>query len=274
VGTVRAKGEKRADAAGGRQTFRSPTGVIIWWVWLLFAAANVADLAVQGHDHASLVAAAILLLATGVAYVMAQRPSIVAGDAGITIRNPLLDYHVGWARVTRIDLTDLLRVHCAPSQPDEREKVISAWAVRYSRRRQLAAEARAQRAAARAGSRRSSSGPPYGGNRGYGSANIPGASPAEAEAEKIAHLLSERATAARAEAVWAEGTAPIASAGQAAEAVEAGQAGPANQAGAGYQAGADLRGAGWLDPLTSTWSRPALAALLVPALILLVVSLL
>jgi hypothetical protein len=31
---------------------------------------------------------------------------------------------------------------------------------------------------------------------------------------------------------------------------------------------------GWLEPLTSTWSRSALAALIIPALILLVVSLL
>jgi len=35
----------------------------------------------------------------------------------------------------------------------------------------------------------------------------------------------------------------------------------------------DLRGTGWLEPLTSTWSRPALAALAVPALILLLVCL-
>jgi hypothetical protein len=281
VGTVPARREKPAGTAGGPQTFRSPTAVVVWWVWLLFAAANLVDLAVQGRDHASLVVAAILVLATGVAYVIAQRPRIVADDAGITIRNPLLDYHIGWAGVTRIDLTDLLRVHCAPSRPDQPGKVISAWAVHYSRRRKLAAEARAQRAAARAGSRRSSPGLPYGGDRGYGSGNVPGASPAEAEAEKIARLLSERATAARAEAVWAEGTVPIAGAGpqdgQIAEAAQAGQtagSGPATAAEAASQTGADLRGTGWLEPLTSTWSWPAIAALVIPALILLVVSLL
>jgi len=236
--------------------------VVIWWVWLLFAAANLVDLAVQGRDHASVVAAAILLLATGVAYVTAQRPRIVADDAGITVRNPLFDHHVGWARVTRIDLADQLRVHCAPSRPGQHDKVISAWAVHYSRRRKLAAEARMGRAAA-TGSRRSPLGPPYGGSRGRGNAPaVPAASPAEAEAELIARQLSERATAARAEAVWAEGTVPIAGAGQASEATQAGQA------------GVDLRGAGWLEPLTSTWSRSAVAALIIPALILLVVCLL
>jgi len=262
---VPARREKPADAVGEPQTFRSPTAVVVWWVWLLFAAANLVDLAVQGRDHASLVAAAILLLATGVAYVVAQRPRLVADDAGITIRNPLLNHHIGWAGVTRIDLADLLRVHCASSQPGQRDEVISAWAVHYSRRHKFVAENRMRRAATRMGSRRSSLGLPYGGGRGLDNAPaVPAASSAEAEAEKIARQLSERANAARAEAVWAEGTVPIAGAGQ------AGEAGRATQA----HQGVDVRGAGWLEPLTSTWSRAALAALLIPALILLVVCLL
>ena len=103
--------EARQAAAGGPQTFRSPTAVVVWWVWLLFAAANLIDLAVQGRDKQSLVAAAILVLATGVAYVTAQRPRIIADDSGVTIRNPLRDHRVGWACVTKIDLADLLRVH-------------------------------------------------------------------------------------------------------------------------------------------------------------------
>jgi hypothetical protein len=306
VETVPAGREKRADAADGPQTFRSPTAVIAWWVWLLFAAANLVDLAVQGRDHASAVAAAILLLATGVAYVLAQRPRIIADDAGITIRNPLIDHRIGWAGVTRIDLADMLRVHCASSQPDQHDKVISAWAVHYSRRHKFVAETRMRRAAARAGSRRSSLGLPYSDSRGFG--NSPAASPVEAEAEKIARELSERANAARAEAVWAAGTVPIAGAGpdadltagaaQAGPTAGAAQAGPtagAAQAGptagaapavrgggsgaaarteAASQSGVDLHGTGWLEPLTSTWSRSALAALLIPALILLLVSLL
>ena len=53
------------------QIFRSPTAVVVWVVWLLFAVGNWIDLAVQGRDHLSVVAAAVLLLATGVAYVTA-----------------------------------------------------------------------------------------------------------------------------------------------------------------------------------------------------------
>ena len=130
MGSVPVGRKKRADAADAPQTFRSPTAVIVWWVWLLFAAANLIDLAVQGRDHVSLVAAAILVLATGVAYVTAQRPRIVADSTGVTVVNPLRDHHVGWAGVINVDLADLLRVHY---RGQGREKVIYSWAVHYSR---------------------------------------------------------------------------------------------------------------------------------------------
>src|SRR5271170_4702709 len=102
MGSVPVGRKKRADATSGPQTFRSPTAVVIWWVWLLFAVANLIDLAVQGRDHLSLVAAAILVMATGVAYVTGQRPRIIADQAGVTVLNPLRDHHVGWANVTKV----------------------------------------------------------------------------------------------------------------------------------------------------------------------------
>src|SRR5271156_4359825 len=108
MGTVPVRRKNRAEAADGPQTFRSPTAIIIWYVWLLFAAANLIDLAVQGRDHLALVATALLLLATGVAYVTTQRPRILADQAGVTVRNPLRDHHAGWATVTTVDLADLL----------------------------------------------------------------------------------------------------------------------------------------------------------------------
>ena len=63
-------------------TFRSPTAVVVWVVVLLFVVGNWIDLAVQGRDHLSVVAAAILLLGAGVAYVTAQRPRIIADEPG------------------------------------------------------------------------------------------------------------------------------------------------------------------------------------------------
>jgi hypothetical protein len=310
------------------QVFRSPTAVVVWVLWLLFAVGNLIDLAVQGRDHASAVAAAILLLATGAAYVTAQRPRIIAAKTALTVRNPLRDHRIGWTGVAEVDLADLLRVHCrwagpvdaAPGKPGgtEHHKVISAWAVYYPRRRQFVAEARARRAVRSPGPRRSSLDLPSG-VRGlpYGAAvSGPETSTAGAEAERIVRVLSERATAAKAEAVWASGTAQAAgseaagktrAAGTVAETRAAGTvpetgtggivaetgiggivaetgidgivAETGTEAASGTAAGGttalDAIGwSGWSEPLKSTWSGRAIAALVIPALILLVVWLL
>jgi hypothetical protein len=126
----------------------------------------------------------------------------------------------------------------------------------------MAAEVKARR-----GARRSASAFQVGFGRSYGagSASEP-VSAAEAEAEKIVKLLEARATAVRAEAVWADSTVEIAGAAPATSAApeSAPEPAPGNTA---------LAVAGWTEPLTSTWSRRALAALLIPALILLIVIL-
>jgi Bacterial PH domain len=261
------------------QIFRSPTAVVVWVVWLLFAVGNWIDLAVQGRDHTSVVAAAVLLLATGAAYVTAQRPRIIADEAGVTVRNPLRDHRIGWAGVAEVDLVDLLRVHCAWGGPPgaapagrEHHKVISAWAIHYSRRRQFAADVKARR-----GARRSASAFPAGFGRSYGSgalASDPAAASsteAEAEAEKIVKLLQEHATAARAEAVWAGSTVEIAAAQPTPETADS--PAPTPSPAPAPAATATVATAGWTEPLTSTWSRRALLALLIPALILLIVVL-
>jgi Bacterial PH domain len=64
---------------------------------VLFAAANLIDLAIQGRDHLSVVAAFSLLAVTGVVYVTARRPRIVADADGLTIVNPVRVHRVGWA---------------------------------------------------------------------------------------------------------------------------------------------------------------------------------
>ena len=223
------------------QTFRSPTALVVWVVWLLFAVGNWIDLAVQGRDHASVVVAAILLLATGVAYVTAQRPRVIVDDAGMTIKNPVRDHRISYAAITDVDLMDLLRVHCSVG---ERRKVISAWAVHYSRRRKLTADVKSRRATARTAGGRSSL---FGGlpaasrNLSYGTPAATRDTSDEATAKILVRLIDHRATAARAEALWAATSAPATN-------------------------GTKL--------LTSTWSRTAIGALVIPALILLIVCLL
>jgi len=305
MGSVPVRRKKRAGVTDGPQTFRSPTAMVIWWVWLLFAVANLIDLAVQGRDHESLVAAAIVVMVTGVAYVTAQRPRIIVGQAGVTVANPLRDHHVGWANVIKVDLIDLLRLHCQRGPGSI--TIISAWAVHYSRRRKLTAQAKLSRQMARGNSGRSLAGSfgmgGFGGGGRLGSsADTSPAAPvstAEAEAERIADLLRRYATAARAETMWAEGTVPADGTPAADGAAASGTAsangtepvpGPEGAAAAGrpatpaeapatvaeapgsLAAGAarDPRLAGWLEPLRSTWSGRAVLALVIPALVLVV----
>jgi hypothetical protein len=132
--------------------FRSPLAVLAWWLWVAFAVANWADLAVQGRDRFSLLVALGLLLITGVVYTVALRPRVIAGDEGLTIVNPLRDHRIGWAAVSAIEATGLVRVRC---EWPAGKRVIYAWAVHSSRRSEAATRMRA--------TRRTSSYPPAGG---------------------------------------------------------------------------------------------------------------
>lgn len=127
--------------------FRSPVAVAIWYIWLVFAVLNLGDLAWQGGGHAAVVAAAIILLVTGVAYVAALRPRVIADDQAVTVRNPLRDVRVPWPAVTSVDLGDTLQVHYEPG------RVVHSWAVQSSRRSRLRAQYRAQAREAQAARR-------------------------------------------------------------------------------------------------------------------------
>lgn len=127
--------------------YRSPMAPLIWWVWVAFALANLGDLAAQGRNHFAAEVAAVLVLVTGVAYVAAFRPRVLADDTGVTIRNPLRDHQVPWACVRKVDLADSLRVHCDPPDGAQKGRLLYAWAVHSPRRSRLKAEARARRAA-------------------------------------------------------------------------------------------------------------------------------
>ena len=190
---------------GGRQVFRSPVAVVIWWVWVLFAVANLIDLAIQGHDHVSLVAAFVLLFVTGIVYTTAQRPRLVADADGLTIRNPVRDYRVGWAAVAGADPTDLLRVRCEwPDGDKTGRQAIYSWAVHSSRRRQVAAELRA-RSQTRQRSR--------GGAGGFGWVGTsaepsPEGDPLRVDADRVIATLTARAEKARLDAPTVKATAP------------------------------------------------------------------
>lgn len=195
-----------------KQVFRSPLTLIVWWVWVLFAVGNLIDLAAQGRDHASLVATFVILAVTGVMWVGAWRPRLIADDSGLTIINPLREHQAGWATVSAIDTTDLLRVRCewpGESAGQVREKAIYAWAVGSSRRRQAVERMRAER---RARSRRGPSigvfGAPRGGGFGAPAGGAP-AAPEPGDAEKIVAALTARVNEARAAAPESPAARPV-----------------------------------------------------------------
>ena len=222
--------------AGSQEVFRSPAAVAIWWLWVLFAVGNLIDLAVQGRDRLSLVAAFILLFVTGVVYVTARRPRVIVDAGGVTVVNPVGEHRVGWPAIVAADATELLRLRCEwPDGDRTGRRAIYAWAVHSPRRRQASAELRAQRQ-----SRRAARGFGPGGLAGSGSAGGFGATsgqppepvPLGVDADRVVATITARTEQARLDAPGALATAPA-----------------------------------------TTWNWPAVAAVVIPGLALLIAAL-
>jgi hypothetical protein len=224
---------KQADLDDDRRVFRSPAARAIWWLWTLFAVANLIDLAVQGRDHLSAVAACTLLLVTGIVYATAQRPRIIADADGVTIVNPIREHRVGWPAVVGFDATELLRMRCSWRTEDGAESEmlgLYAWAAHSSRRKRVTAELRTQRQASGRGPRIG-----IGGIGGFGGAaprdDAPPPAPLGLDVEVVVAALGERALQAKLDAPDARARPPV-----------------------------------------STWSWPAIAAIGAPALLLAIVA--
>jgi hypothetical protein len=199
----------------GTQVFRSPIASLIWWIWVLFAVGNLIDLAVQGRDHLSVIAACTLLVITGIVYATAQRPRILADDEGLTIVNPLRVHQVGWPAVTGFDPTELLRVRClwtAGDGTESKTRTFYAWAAHSSRRRKLAEEMRAQRRA-RGGSARGGSarGARFGGFGAPPVDDAPPPAPLGLDVDIVVATLTERAEQVRSDAVAVRAQPPVSS---------------------------------------------------------------
>ena len=147
-----------------REVFRLAPPLILWWVWVAFAVANVADFAIEGAPaRFAIVVSAILVTITGLAYVLALRPRVIAEPSGLTIVNPFRDHQVPWAAITAVDTGEWVRVHYAAGQAGAGQaaagqpspvgppssaasKAISCWALYISARtkRRAAGLARAR----------------------------------------------------------------------------------------------------------------------------------
>ena len=121
-----------------RRAFTSTPARVLGWILVAVAVANFVDIGVRGRDHASLIAAAALLLGCGIVYVLCLRPGLVAGDDAVLMRNPLRDVRVPWAALDTVDVTDALRLHAG-------DRKYRSWALQESSRARARARMRKPR---------------------------------------------------------------------------------------------------------------------------------
>lgn len=228
-----------ASGPGDREVIRLGTPVILWWAWVAFAAVNVADYAVQGLPSARFgsVIAAILLLATGLAYTLALRPRVVADAHGVTVVNPFRVHRVPWRLITSVDTGEWVRLRVGEG------RALNCWALYVSARakRKIARGPGRPRRGMLFGSRETARWL-EGGGAGGSSSRLPD------EARYLASLPVARALALRLD--------------------KRAERERARTPGSGPVSGGSLAGAA-----ASRWSWPALAAVVLPALILLAVAL-
>ena len=118
------------------ETYRLAPPVVLWWAWLAFVAANVADWAVQGTTAGlALTTGAIMLAVTGALYALALRPRVVADEDGIAVLNPFRDHRVPWTAVRGVHTAEWVLVRAAG------DKTICCWALYVSARSRRAANA-------------------------------------------------------------------------------------------------------------------------------------
>ena len=139
--------------------------MIVWWVWVLFAVANLIDLAIQGRGYGAIIAAVSVLFVTGLVYAAALRPRLLIDDDGLTVVNPVREHRVRWAAVADAEALDLLRIRClvaggavpgaelpgaaVPGAGKDgggpARRSLWVWGVHSSRRKQISADLRAER---------------------------------------------------------------------------------------------------------------------------------
>jgi hypothetical protein len=232
-----------------RETLRLHPPIILWWVWVAFVVANVADYAAQGLPSARFgsLLAAVLLLVTGVVYTLAARPKVIEDGDGLTVVNPFRVHRLPWPTIDSVDTGEWVRVRYAQlaagaaagtGKTEAPSGVVHCWALYVSTRarRRLAVGAPSGTAGVPRRLRGLVAATPTGGYA-QPSSRLP------EEALRLAALPVSAAIAARLD-------------------VRAGKERRRAEANAAEASAA-----------TTTWSWPALAAVAVPALILLAVAL-
>jgi hypothetical protein len=117
----------------GIVVFRHTTPLVLWWVWVAFAAANVIDVAIVDPGLTVLKVAAGLLAVTGIAYATTLHSRVESDDDGVTIYNPVRNHRAPWGAVEGIFLGDSVEFVCYRPAP-KKAKTIYSWALYSSRR--------------------------------------------------------------------------------------------------------------------------------------------
>src|SRR5579859_21536 len=248
--------------ADGRRVYRLVTALVVWWVWVAFAVASVADLLIQGHDFLSLKFVLGLLTVTGLVFACTLWPKVIADDNGLVVRNPVRSFAIPWSAVTGIFLADSVEIVCARG-PGKKDKTVYSWALSSARRGRARARLHGwqwdQGRRSRPGS--------YGQLPGQAK-ELAKMTPAEVMAREMAKM-SEEAKARLAEQAGNGG------ARQAAASMNGSV--PAGAAAAAAAGGLDPAAMGaqpaFSDPVTATWAWPALAAVLLPGIAFAIVML-
>lgn len=118
-----------------RSTIRLRPPVILWWVWVAFVLLNVADYSAQGLPAArfATVLGSILLLVTGLVYTLALRPKVIEDGDGLTVVNPFRVHRLSWPLIQSVDTGEWVRIHYAGGTGEERG-LVNCWALYVSTR--------------------------------------------------------------------------------------------------------------------------------------------
>jgi Bacterial PH domain len=136
-------GTKEATVAE-KKVYRLPGPQVVWWVWVVFVAGNLLDLAIQGHDYESLQIAVGLLAITGLVYACTLRPRVIADADGLTMINPLRDYRIPWPRIAEIYLAESVQFKCSEGDGAS-GKTLHSWALYSPRKAKMKADIRGRR---------------------------------------------------------------------------------------------------------------------------------
>lgn len=239
-----------------RETLRLHLPVVFWWVWVAFVVANVADYAAQGLPSARFgsLLAAVLLLVTGVVYTLALRPKVIEDGDGLTVVNPFREHRLPWPVIDSVDTGEWVRVRYAAraaagtGDPKATSRVVNCWALYVSTRarRKVAVGTPAGAGVPRRLRGLVTAGPP--GGYAQPSSRLP------EEALRLASLPVSAAIAARLDS-------------------RADKERKRAEANAAHPTGPQAPQAPQSATAAATWSWLAVAAVAVPALILLVTAL-